>query len=398
MRDKDLLKLREQLESREKAALSQYGCPSGAALRRRPDPAIDQGHRLAFAVDADRVLHSLSYTRYIDKTQVFSLIDNDHITHRVLHVQLVSKIGRTVGRMLGLNEDLIEAVALAHDIGHPPFGHDGETYLNRLCLEHGVGRFLHNVQSVRFLERVEKGGRGLNLSLQVLDGVLCHDGEIHTGELEPNSAKDFAAFDAEMAAKLADEKINLSPMTMEGCVVRLADTMAYVGRDFEDAIRIGLIKRGDLPPDIAGILGSSNGTMVYRLVEDLALNSQGKRRICFSPAVGQALADLKRFNLERIYLNPKIKSQHHKIEAIYWALFEMYVDDLKKGRRDSRVHAKFLADMDQQYRDETPQPMVVRDFLAGMTDEYFLRCYREAVWPDRLPRRFNPDAIDGGMG
>lgn len=398
MHDKELLKLRLELERRERGSLSEFGCPSSAALRRRPDPVIDHGHRLNFAVDADRVLHSLSYTRYIDKTQVFSLIDNDHITHRVLHVQLVSKIGRTIGRMLGLNEDLIEAVALAHDIGHPPFGHDGETYLNRLCLEHGVGPFMHNVQSVHFLENVEKGGRGLNLSLQVLDGVLCHDGEVHTGELEPKTEKDFSVFDDEVRAKSADGQMNLRPMTTEGCVVRVADTVAYVGRDFEDAIRIGLIKRSDLPADIAETMGNTNGTMVYRLVEDLALNSLGTGGVCFSPDMGRALADLKRFNLERIYLNPKIKSQHGKIEAIYRTLFELYLADLQADNQQSSVHAGFLAGMNDQYRTETPPAMVVRDFLAGMTDEYFLRRFRESVWPDRLPRRFSPDSLGDQLG
>ncbi len=394
MHDKDLLKLRAELERRESAGLSEFGCPSSAALRREPDPAAESGHRLAFAVDGDRVLHSLSYTRYIDKTQVFSLIDNDHITHRVLHVQLVSKIGRTIGRMLGLNEDLIEAMALAHDIGHPPFGHDGETYLNRLCLEHGIGAFMHNVQSVRFLERVEKGGQGLNLSLQVLDGVLCHDGEVHTGELSPKNDKDFQVLDDEIRSKLADPKLNLRPMTLEGCVVRVADTVAYVGRDFEDAIRIGLIERSDLPGGVAEVLGRTNGTMVYRLVEDLALHSLGQCMVRFSPETGRALAELKRFNLERIYLNPKIKSQHAKIEAIYRALFEQYLDDLQAGRTKSHVYAGFLSGMNEQYRQETPSAMVVRDFLAGMTDEYFLRRFRESVWPDRLPRRFSPGGLD----
>jgi dGTPase len=139
MKSTTLLALRQSLEQTEAARLSPRACPSARAVRRAPDQIAAQGHRLDFALDADRVLHSLAYTRYIDKTQVFSLLDNDHITHRVLHVQLVSKIGRTVGRLLGLNEDLIEAMALAHDIGHPPFGHDGETFLSEKCREHGLG-------------------------------------------------------------------------------------------------------------------------------------------------------------------------------------------------------------------------------------------------------------------
>jgi len=384
----DLLRLRQELERREQTALSPLACPSAAATRRRPDPVSDSGHRLAFAVDADRVLHSLAYTRYIDKTQVFSLIDNDHISHRVLHVQLVSKIGRTVGRLLGLNEDLIEAIALAHDLGHPPFGHDGEGYLSALCQEHGLGPFLHNIQSVRFLESVERGGRGLNLSLQVLDGVLCHDGEVCDNRLTPRPGKDFAALDAELAAKQADPGLNLRPMTMEGCVVRLCDAVAYVGRDLEDAISIGLIDRDDLPAEVARTLGRTNGAIVYRLVEDLAQNSLGLAHLAFSDEAGQALAQLKRFNLERIYLNPKIKTQHHKIAEIYRRLFEQYLGDLGGQRRQSPIFAHFLDAMDDGYRQATPAAGVVRDFISSMTDDYFLRCYRRLVWPERLPSRF----------
>ncbi|MBU2518820.1 MAG: HD domain-containing protein, partial [Proteobacteria bacterium] len=262
--------LRRRLQEQEERRLSPLACPSRRALRRRSDPLAEQGHRLPFAVDADRVLHSLAYTRYIDKTQVFSLVDNDQISHRVLHVQLVSKIARGLGRMLGLNEDLIEAIALAHDLGHPPFGHDGERFLSAKCLEHGLGPFMHNLQSVHFLERLERGGRGLNLSLQVLDGVLTHDGEIHTVDLSPSRGKDFATLEAQMAAKRVDPSLELLPMTLEGCLVRVADSIAYVGRDLEDAIVLGLVSRDMLPSEVREVLGESNGTIVYRLVEDVA--------------------------------------------------------------------------------------------------------------------------------
>lgn len=384
----DLLQLRHELERRERANLSPLACPSAVAQRRRPDQVSEGGHRLAFALDADRVLHSLAYTRYIDKTQVFSLIDNDHISHRVLHVQLVSKIGRTVGRLLGLNEDLIEAIALAHDLGHPPFGHDGEGYLSALCQEHGLGPFLHNAQSVRFLENVEHGGKGLNLTLQVLDGVLCHDGEINDNHMAPQPDKTFATLDAELAAKAAAPALALRPMTMEGCVVRLCDTVAYVGRDLEDAISLGLVGRDELPADVADVLGRTNGTMVYRLVEDIAQNSLGQPHVAFSPEVGRALAALKSFNYQRIYKNPKIKTQHDKIAAIYRRLFEQYVDDIARGREQSPVFRHFLDGMDQNYRQSTPPAGVARDFISAMTDDYFLRRYRRLVWPERLPSRF----------
>ncbi len=173
------------LNQREESLLSPLATPSKNANRRVDEQILKTGYRQAFSVDVDRILNSRAYTRYIDKTQVFYLIDNDHITHRVLHVQLVSKIARTIGRFLRLNEDLIEAIALGHDIGHCPFGHDGERFLSRLCQSYGIGFFLHSVQSVQFLDKVEQKGKGWNLTLQTLDGILCHDGEIHNEKTSP---------------------------------------------------------------------------------------------------------------------------------------------------------------------------------------------------------------------
>jgi len=387
-----LAQLRRRLEQEEKGRLAAHACLSSQSRRRRPDAIADEGHRTSFALDADRVLHSLAYTRYIDKTQVFSLLHNDHITHRVLHVQLVSKIGRTVGRLLGLNEDLIEAIALAHDIGHPPFGHDGETYLSNICRRHGLPGFQHNLQSVHFLERVEKGGAGLNLSLQVLDGVLCHDGEVHTQGLTPQRDKDFARLDAEREAKAWDPKLSVVPMTIEGCVVRICDTVAYVGRDVEDAILVGVISRGQIPEAVREVLGETNGTMVYRLVEDLVSFSLGRQRVGFSPRVGQALSELKRFNLDRIYLDPRIKREHPKIERAFEVLFEHYLHALESGDRDSHVFRDFLDGMDTAYGRELSPPEIVRDFMASMTDQYFLERYHELILPKRLPPRMDPEA------
>ena len=163
-RGKVLSDVKQRLRLLEGERLSPHATLSSQAVRRRDEPEITDGHRENFSIDGDRILHSLAYTRYIDKTQVFYLIRNDHITHRVLHVQLVSKIGRTIGHLLRLNEDLIEAIALGHDLGHAPFGHDGEKFLANLSQEYGLGSFLHNVQGIRFLEIIERKGRGWNLS------------------------------------------------------------------------------------------------------------------------------------------------------------------------------------------------------------------------------------------
>ena len=251
--------LKKRLDRREARLLSAGAAFSAQARRRAVESRMESGYRQAFALDTDRILHSMAYTRYIDKTQVFYLIRNDHITHRVLHVQLVSKIARTIGRFLGLNEDLIEAVALGHDIGHTPFGHDGESFLSQLCWQSGIGHFLHNVQSIQFLDCVERKGQGWNLCLQTLDGILCHDGEIHNQVLEPHREKNFETLAREMAAKKESPHFALMPMTLEGCVVRMADTVAYVGRDLEDAIRLDVIQRSDLPADVEKVLGNTNG-------------------------------------------------------------------------------------------------------------------------------------------
>ena len=338
----NLGELRQALEREEETRLSFFATKSSQAMRRAFEERIHQGHRQEFAVDADRILHSRAYTRYIDKTQVFYLIEHEHISHRVLHVQLLSKIARTIGRYLRLNEDLLEAIALGHDIGHPPFGHDGERILSRLCEAHGIGPFLHSVQGVWFLERVEKNGRGLNLSLQVLDGILCHDGETHLERLAPQQDKTFQRLEEEIRLKLADPDYPLRPMTLEGCVVRLADTISYIGRDLEDAITLDLISREELPPLVVTRLGRTNGAIVYSLVTDLISHSYNKNYVGYSPEVGEALKTLREFNYNRIYNNPLIKGETEKIERLFADLFARFYRDVMTERRDSPIWTAFL--------------------------------------------------------
>jgi len=242
--------------------------------------------------------------------------------------------------LLRLNEDLIEAIALGHDIGHAPFGHDGEKFLSDLSREYGLGNFLHNVQGVRFLEVLEKKGAGWNLSLQVLDGIL------------------------------------------------MADTISYIGRDIEDAIRLGLIKRNEIPPDCRRRLGETNGTIVYTLVEDLISESLEKPSISFSPEVADALGKLKDFNQEFIYADTKAKSQTEKLRLMFELLFEKYYRDLKTGNDHSVIFREFLDGMSSSYRDNNPPAMIVRDFIAGMTDDYFLRQCQENLMPRILSGRY----------
>ncbi|MFO7760737.1 MAG: deoxyguanosinetriphosphate triphosphohydrolase family protein [Thermodesulfobacteriota bacterium] len=367
--DKILLIIKQELAAREKQYLAIEAEKSESGIRRFPETL--EGHRPAFAVDADRILHSRAYSRYIDKTQVFYLIRNDHITHRVLHVQLVSKIARTIGRVLALNEDLIEAIALGHDIGHPPFGHDGENMLNELCVEHGLDSFQHNIQSVRCLEHIERKGMGVNLTAQTLDGILCHDGEIHERELRPEAGCSFKSLDNKLAVKAANPKEELIPFTLEACVVRFADTVSYVGRDIEDAIELGLLQRDDIPSDCQRILGRTNGTIVHNLVTDLVSNSSHSR-ISFSDEVSRVLLALKMFNYERIYLNPLVKKNAGLIQNCYRTLFTAYLDDIKSGGANRTAFSEFINKMDISYRQGADPARLVADFIAGMTDDYFL--------------------------
>jgi len=388
-----LSSLLAELDSAEDLRLSPFACKSRDGIRRRSEKA--QGYRQAFAQDADRILHSKAYTRYIDKTQVFSLIDNDHITHRVLHVQMVSRIARTVGRFLGLNEDLIEAIALGHDIGHPPFGHEGERILNRLCRKHGLTGFQHNIQSVQFLDCFEKQGKGWNLTLQVLDGILCHDGESGATRLSPARNRDFISFDKLLAAKERDSMTGLRPMTLEGCVVRLCDTIAYIGRDIEDAIELGLIERCEIPEQCGSLLGTSNGTIVYTLVSDIITASAGVRTagcdekdlngVGFSRDITRLLLELKAFNYERIYNNAVFKPDFKRIHICYEELFDFYMTQLDQNSAKGEVGRSFLQSMSDAYINNQSPAAIVRDYIAGMTDNFFL-CQARTLGCD-IPER-----------
>nr|CBX29898.1 hypothetical protein N47_F15930 [uncultured Desulfobacterium sp.] len=275
----------------------------------------------------------------------------------------------------------MEAISLGHDIGHTPFGHDGEKFLSELCMEREIGHFLHNVQSVQFLDKVERKGKGWNLSLQTLDGILCHDGEIHNQSLSPQRMKDFDKLEQEIAIKKNNPATKLMPMTLEGCVVRIADTISYIGRDIEDAIRLNIIKREDLPGECVEILGNTNGTITYNLVTDVIKNSFQNISIAFSPEVSQALKKIKAFNMERIYLNPEIKKHMSLIKKLFRVLFEKYIFDIEKENRQSAISTSFLKDMSKDYTDNHKKEEIVRDFIAGMTDQYFLRQCPEDMRP-----------------
>lgn len=323
--------------------------------------------------DIDRIIHSLSYTRYSDKTQVFSNIENDHISKRIVHVQLVSKIARTIGRALKLNEDLIEAIALGHDLGHVPFGHTGETILNKISLDNNKGIFMHNIQSVRTLMYIENNGYGNNLTIQVLDGILCHNGEklLKCYEFKTKSKDDFLN---DLKKCLNDKKYtnSLKPMTLEACVVRISDIIGYIGRDLNDAIEVGKIDRENIPISISNILGSNNREIINNLILDIIENSYNKPYIKLSDKVFDALNELIKFNYENIYFKANSKEQLSEYENMFNIVFEKCKYILENELKDQNIYKHFLNKMNDEYKNKNSIIKIIIDYIAGMTDSYFI--------------------------
>lgn len=375
------------MESNQKKeeSLSQNACKTISAYRLiKEDRENEFNVRPEFFRDADRILHSGAYTRYMDKTQVFAMVNNDLITHRGLHVQFVSKIARTIGKNLRLNEDLIEAIALGHDLGHVPFGHFGERVLNKICEENNIGYFLHNAQSVRVLQTLENNGKGLNISIQVLDGILCHNGEMLEKRYVPNYEKTVEQFldEYKKCWTIKGYDKSLRAMTLEGCVVRISDVIAYIGRDIEDAIVLNIIKREDIPETVTKVLGNTNSLIIDKLVEDLLINSYGKPYLEFSDDVFNALKDLLDFNYNNIYNNPVKGEAEGRSQKIFELLFEKYVKDLEN--HTGEIYTKYYSKMSDDYTKGNSYAKIAVDFIAGMTDNYFIRQFKKNYMPSEM--------------
>lgn len=332
--------------------------------------------RTPFFRDIDRIIYSLAFIRYQDKTQVFSFTEHDHVAKRMIHVQFVSKIARTIGRALGLNEDLIEAAALGHDLGHVPFGHVGERILNKISLDSGEGFFNHNVHSVRLLMNIENYGKGLNITLQTLDAIMCHNGEITLGKYEPiKKTKENFLEEYQNTYKDKMQVVNLKPMTLEGCVVRVSDLLAYLGRDIDDAVRLHKMKRDEIPDNIAKVLGTTTKDIVNTCIMDIVNNSYGKNYILFSDEVFKAIEALKKFNYEHIYNKSESARGKDKLESMFNKLFRVYLNDLKIYNEESPIISSFLKNMSKEYVNNNSHERIVIDYIAGMTDEYFITEY-----------------------
>lgn len=357
---------------------------------RRENKPHDQATttRPAFARDIEKIINTPAYNRYIDKTQVFSFVQNDEITRRGLHVQLVSRIARGIGRLLGLNCELIEAIALGHDVGHTPFGHAGERFLSASYYRRTGRYFNHNVQSVRVLDQLYRR----NISLQTLDGVLCHNGEFEQQVLRLGETHTFDALDALTQACIDDEQTiaTLRPSTLEGCVVRVSDMIAYLGKDRQDALAMGVIDSLDCFE--SGVIGKDNARIINNLTVDIVNNSFGRDHICMSEEVFADLKLAKRQNYEIIYLKEgMIDDTSNIVEEMFENMYERLLSDLTEGREQSPLLRHHISQLTRASLTLTAEGylagepnQIVADYIASMTDSYFMAIY-EHLFPGKTP-------------
>lgn len=337
----------------------------------------EDDHRMPYKRDVDRILHSKAYSRYIDKTQVIYLVDNDHITHRSLHVQLVNSFARGIAEILRLNLDLVEAIALGHDVGHPPFGHEGEEYLSALSIEYDNGSFSHPLQACRLFTEINP----LNLGLAVYDGFLCHDGGMVGARLVPAYGKTWDDHLNDKKQKKKNPDFNCMPATLEGCLVKLCDTMSYLGQDIEDAINIGILKREDIPKTCLGV---TNREILSVLAADIIKHSYNKEYIAISDESYEALRTLRYFNFQNIYTHPKLKVESSKIRLSYRILFEHLLGDFNELGKESYVWKIFLCKRSEKYLSSTSPVQMIIDYISGMTDNYFIRTLEKRIIPSKI--------------
>ena len=328
--------VREELERLEHRRLNPLAAFSDRSTGRpRPEPEREEDVRTCYQRDTDRIVHSKAFRRLMHKTQVFLNPEGDHYRTRMTHTLEVTRIAKTVTRALGLNEDLAEAIAMGHDLGHTPFGHAGEAALTECW-----GRpFRHNEQSLRVVDILEKDGQGLNLCNEVREGIVGHTGPV-------------------------------IPKTLEGQIVRRADQIAYVNHDIDDAIRAGILTAEDIPKDIAAILGENQRDRINTLVCDVIFTSREAGSICMTPEIQKALADLRSFMFARVYHNPVAKGEESKDKDMLQMLFRFYVDHPEQLPADFQPQLSF----DGLGR-------TVCDYIAGMTDNYAIEKFNEIFVP-----------------
>ena len=350
--------------------------------RRRTDGGASTIWRTPFAQDIEKIMNCPYFSRYADKTQVYSLYKNDDVTRRSLHVQLVSRIARTIGKALHLNLDLIEAIALGHDIGHPAFAHTGERLLDELYYAHTGRRFLHNIHSVRVLDKIHP----YNLTLETLNGIAAHNGELELSEYRPVPVKSFAEFDAVMEKCVLDKGYadKIMPSTLEGGVVRISDIIAYLGKDRQDAILVEAVSADDfaLSP-----LGAVNAEIVNNLIVNVIENSYGKPYIKLDETHFQALRQAKAENYEKIYNRAtEYTGLSGSVKTMMTDVYSQLLSDVKNGCKTSPVFTHHLAQVARLWGAhaedyaKTEANQLVVDYIASMTDDYFIELY-EFLFP-----------------
>ena len=338
--------------------------------------------RTAFIRDIDKIMHCPYYNRYADKTQVFSFYKNDDITRRGLHVQLVSRIARTIGKALNLNLDLIEAIALGHDIGHTPFGHAGEEFLDELLFSHTGRHFSHNIHSVRVLDKIFP----YNISLQTLNGIAAHDGEMELCEYHPKPLDSFEEFDKQIEACYIDKKNvrKLVPATLEGCVMRISDIIAYLGKDRQDAEKANIVNNRDFED---GTIGVYNAQIINNLITNIVENSYGKPYIKMDQEHFDALKKAKSDNYSLIYKQEKVGEAYNTIKPMMAEMYEKLLYDLKNSNKFSPIFTHHIDYINQAHYtrempyEETEPNQIVVDYIASMTDDYFVDLYAH-LFPD----------------
>lgn len=357
--------------------LNEYATKSCDAIRFKEEKS---DIRLNYARDIDRIIHSSSYTRYIDKTQVYSYISNDNISKRMTHVQFVSRAAKTIARSLGLNEDLCDAMALGHDVGHVPFGHFGEAILDDISQKRTGKCFAHNLNSVRVFKDIEKRGLGCNLTLQTLDGIMCHNGELLQKEYRPvKKDKEIFLKEYEECRKDSSKIKKLVPMTLEGCVVRISDIIGYIGKDIEDSKRLSRFNVETIPDEIKNVLGVTNDQIMNNIIMDIVTQSYGKDYIQMSENVYEQVKNLKKFNYENIYYKAYDEKFKEKIKDMFYKLYDVYIKALENEEKENDIYKIFLDKMDKKYLENSSNDEKVIDYIASMTDNFIKRQYNKYV-------------------
>lgn len=370
---------KRMVEERANGSFTDFAFDESKVLRRRAETEQDFSCQGGIVRDIEKIIHCPYFSRYADKTQVYSLYKNDDMTRRSLHVQFVSRIARNIGKALHLNLELIEAIALGHDIGHPAFAHTGESLLDKLYYKHTGRHFLHNIHSVRVLDKIHP----YNLGLETLYGIASHNGELELSEYRPVPVKDFDELDEIMEKCCLDKAYadKIMPSTLEGAVVRISDIIAYLGKDRQDAILAKAVKQEDFD---GSLLGDTNAEFINNLTVNVIENSYGKPYIKLDEAHFDALKKAKRENYEKIYNKSGVHTGLDEvIQPMMEAVYEQLLEDVKKGVKSSPIFTHHIAHVNaltlscrrqKPYEQDEPNQLVV-DYIASMTDDYFIELH-----------------------